>query len=400
MVPIIRFSGEFGRMIPLAVPNLSGREADYLLDCIRTNFVSSVGPYVDRFEQMVADASGGEKAVATNTGTSGLHVAMLALGVLPNDLVVIPSFTFIASANAASYCGASPWLIDCSNDSWTLDPELLSAELASNTEQTPHGLRHRPTGRRVSAICPVFVMGCPADMDRIVDIARQYRLKVVVDAAAAFGASYKTRSTASLGADLTVFSFNGNKTITCGGGGAVVGDSTEHIAHVRHLCTTARRDENYTHDAIGYNYRMTNLQAAVGCAQLERADELVSAKQAISNTYNDAFSNLPFTYPFPSPSWASSSCWFSGFVLSKNAPFSAKELRILLRSRGIDARPFWKPLHLQHSYQHVPQTAMPICSSLFCQIITLPCSSNLKANEQDLVIDEIYKIFSDRISLS
>ena len=239
-------------MIPLAVPNLTGREAEYLQQCIETTFVSSVGPFVNLFEEKVAEAAGASLAVATSAGTTGLHVALEAVGVGRDDLVVLPSFTFIASANAIAYCGASPWLFDVTEESWTLDPELLAKQLSAETHREKGCLIHNATGRRVAAVMPVYTLGMPADMDSIVQIAKDYNLPVIADGAAALGATYKGHPSGKLGADLTVYSFNGNKTITAGGGGAVAGEDTELLKLVRHLSNTAKVGEAYHHDRVGF----------------------------------------------------------------------------------------------------------------------------------------------------
>ena len=246
-------------MIPLAVPNITGRESEYLQECIETTFVSSVGPFVTRFEKMVAEAAGSSMAVATSAGTTGLHAALVAVGVGQNDLVVLPSFTFIASANAIAYCGASPWLLDVTAESWTLNPTLLAEQLATETTQRNDSLIHKATGRRVAAVMPVYTLGMPANMDAITKIANDYSLPVVADGAAALGATYQKYSSGKLGSDLTVYSFNGNKIVTAGGGGAVVGENPELMELVCHLTTTAKVGEAYHHDMIGFNYRMTNI---------------------------------------------------------------------------------------------------------------------------------------------
>jgi hypothetical protein len=257
-------------MIPLAVPNLAGNEARYLQDCVATNFVSSVGPFVRRFEEMVAAATGAADAVAVSSGTVGLHLALVTAGVGRDDLVILPALTFIASANAIAHCGATPWLLDVSAESWTLDPAALDRTLAAETERRGGRLLHRASGRRVAAVMPVHTLGHPADMDAIAAIAAHHRLAVIADGAAALGATYKGRRPAELGAALTVLSFNGNKTVTAGGGGAVIGTDAGLLGIARHLSTTARVGEAYEHDRVGYNYRMTSLQAAVGCAQMEQ----------------------------------------------------------------------------------------------------------------------------------
>lgn len=372
--------------IPLAEPNLAGNEARYLMDCVESNFVSSIGPYVDRFEQMVARESGSEGAVATASGTAGLHLSLVALGVQPGDLVVLPSMTFIASANAIAHCGAAPWLLDVNLESWTLDPALLRDTLRAETERKGNVLIHRSTQRRVAAIMPVHALGMPADMDPIVETAREYGLPVVADGAAALGATYRGRPIGQTGADLTVFSFNGNKTVTAGGGGAVAGEDMTLLSLAKHLSTTARRGPDYHHDRIGYNYRMTNLQAAVGCAQLEQLDTFVAAKRRVAACYDEALSDLSGVGSFPDPDWADSACWISGAVLETPPCPPVGQVCAALGERGINASPFWKPMHLQPPYADAPRTEMSACESFWERVMALPCSTNLKDEDRDRVI--------------
>jgi dTDP-4-amino-4,6-dideoxygalactose transaminase len=369
-------------MIPLAIPNLAGNEAKYLQECVETNFVSTVGPFVSRFEDMVANSSGARHAVATSAGTTGLHAALVALGVGRDDLVVIPSFTFIATANAVAHAGATPWLFDVTEDSWTLDGTQLADRLAADTMRDATGnLVHRSSGRRVAAIIAVYTFGAPADMDVLREVADRFSLPLVADAAAALGSRYKGRSIASLGADLTVFSFNGNKTITAGGGGVVAGDDDALVARVRHLTTTARVGANYDHDVVGFNYRMTNLQAAVGCAQMEMLDAFVATKRRIRSTYDREFAS--FSAPFPEPAWSESACWFSGFVVD---PSTANRVRAELQSNGVDARPTWKPMHLQAPYALAPCESVDVSNSIWERIVTLPCSTGITDEELGAVV--------------
>lgn len=372
-------------MIPLSVPDLSGNEARYLQQCVEDGFVSTAGPFVPRFEEMVARASGAAQAVAIASGTSALHMGLLALGVKSGDLVILPSYTFIASANAISHAGATPWLFDISQDGWTLDPKLLAEKLESETRRVGTEIVHAASGRRVAAIMPVYALGTPADMEPIVATALHYRLPVIADAAAALGASYMGRPIGRLGADLTMISFNGNKTVTSGGGGAVVGDNPEAMALVRHLSTTARTGLDYTHDMVGYNLRMTNIEAAVGCAQMERLDQLVEAKRRIRAAYDAALCDLPGVGLFPSPAWANGACWFSGITLAPPAP-SPERLRQILRESGIEGRPFWKPMHLQAPYQNAPRTPMPVADDIWKRVLTLPCSTHLADSDLEKVI--------------
>jgi len=371
-------------VIPLAVPHLAGNEARYLQECVDTNFVSSVGPFVDRFESLVAERSGAAHAVAVSSGTAGLHAALLAAGVSRDDLVVVPAFTFVASANAVSHCGALPWLVDVSEAEWTLDPEQLAGAFERETRRDGESLVHAASGRRVAAVLPVHVLGAPADMDPILALARAHGVPVVADAAAALGSLYRGEPPGALGADLSVFSFNGNKTVTAGGGGAIVGADASLCDRARHLTTTGRSDDDYTHDVVAFNSRMTNLQAAVGCAQLEQLDALVAAKRRIAQRYDEALGDAPGVSLFPRAPWAQSACWMSGVRVS-----GVPELVERLGERGIGARPFWKPIHLQPPYREAPRAPLPVSEAIWSEILTLPCSAGLAPEDQETVIEAL-----------
>ncbi len=376
------------------MPNLTGNEKKYLDNCIDTTYVSSVGEYVTKFEEMIAQATGSACAVATSAGTTGLHAALTAVGVKHKELVIIPTFTFIASANAVRHCGADPWLMDINEKDWCLDSELVRRELEDQCEKHADGqLYHKATGRRVAAIMPVYTLGNIPDMDSFRMIADEYCLPLVVDAACAIGATYKEKPFGTL-SDLAVLSFNGNKTITCGGGGAVVGNNKELVEHVRHLTTTARVWPDYDFDEVGFNYRMTNLQAAVGVAQMERLNSFIDTKRMTRKYYGESMSELcskDVTF-FPTPQ--GSSCWFSGIVLPKGQSLSdAKEICAKLKEDEIEARPFWKPVHLQEPYKNCPKSSVKIAESLWERIVTLPCSTNITADELRKVTISVLKLF-------
>lgn len=380
-------------MIPLSVPNLTGNEKKYLDNCIDTTFVSSVGEYVNRFEDMVANATGSRFAVATSSGTTGLHVALTAAGVKRDDLVILPSFTFIASANAIRHCGADPWLMDISPKNWCLDPDIVSEEIERCCELSPDGLVHKKTGRRVTALMPVYTLGNIPDMNRFREIADRYAIPLVVDAACAIGATYKDMPFGSL-ADLSVLSFNGNKMITCGGGGAVVGNDEELLDRVRHLTTTARVWPNYDFDEVGFNYRMTNIQAAVGCAQMERLDEFVESKRRTRNFYKNHLTALTDKGISFFPSTQGASCWFSGIVLPEGC--GSEDVRSIcssLKEQDIEARPFWKPVHLQKPYKDVPKGDLGNSERLWQRIITLPCSTGITEQELNVVVRELKTMY-------
>lgn len=379
-------------MISLAVPNLNGNEKKYLDHCIDTTFVSSVGEYVNRFEEMVAEATGSAHAVATSAGTTGLHAALTAVGVGRDDLVVLPSFTFIASANAVSHCGAEPWLMDISEQDWCLDPEIVAAELEKNCEKREDKVVHKATGKRVAAIMPVYTLGNVPDMKVFHNISEEYGIPLVADAACAIGATRDAERIGTL-ADLSVLSFNGNKTVTCGGGGAVVGDDDQLLKLVKHLTTTARVSLDYDFDMVGFNYRMTNIQAAVGCAQMERMDELVERKRQIRAYYRTHLERLREGGTSFFPTTDGSSCWFSGIVLRPDSTEDEKRsIYQKLNQRGIESRPFWKPIHLQKPYAKVPLGTVHVAESVWSRIVTLPCSTCLTEEELDEVCKGVLAI--------
>ncbi len=380
-------------MIPLAVPNLDGNEKKYLDNCIDTTFVSSVGEYVNTFENVIANATESIEAVATSSGTTGLHAALTAVGVGYGDLVILPTFTFIASANAIKHCGADPWLMDISEETWCLDSELVEQELEANCEIIKGKLIHKSSGKRVAALMPVYTLGNIPDMDCFRKLANKYRVPLVADAACAIGASYHGKSFGNL-ADLSVLSFNGNKTITCGGGGAVIGGNKELLEKVRHLTTTARVWPDYDFDMVGFNYRMTNIQAAVGVAQMERLEKFVNRKREIHQYYENAFANNNSLSTFPITNGAS--CWFSGVILPEGKTLDdAKALCAYLKENGIEARPFWKPVHLQKPYANCFHNKVDKATGLWERIITLPCSTGISNIELELVVESINKRLND-----
>ena len=389
-------------MIPLAVPNLIGNEQKYLDKCIETTFVSSVGEFVTLLEKVVADSTGSMYGVATSAGTTGLHASLVAVGVKPGDLVIIPSFTFIATANAVAHCGAVPWCMDVTEMDWCLDPAMVRRELEMYTERRD-GIFHKETGRRVSAIMPVYTIGNIPDMCAFREIADDYGIPLVVDAACAIGAKYKGKPLGSL-ADVSVFSFNGNKTVTCGGGGMAVGDDEELMERIRHLTTTARLGVEYDFDMVGFNYRMTNLQAAVGCAQMEKLDEFVEKKRWVHHFYEETLDGLAFLESDEStdeggflrafPETDGGTCWFSGVVLPEECGIDdVRKIAGYLKENGIEGRTFWKPVHMQRMYCECLRSKLPVTESIWGRIVTLPCSTGITEKELDVVVRTMKRIF-------
>ncbi len=379
-------------MIPLAVPNLTGNERKYLNECIDTTFVSSVGEFVNRLEADAAAATGAASAVATSAGTTALHAALMVLGVRPGDYVIVPSFTFIASANSIRHAGAYPWLFDIDPTSWCIDLDQVERELKRACFTLNGTTYHRATGNRVSALMPVYTLGNLPNMDQARRICDEWHLALIADAACAIGATFQGRALAEL-ADLSAISLNGNKTITAGGGGLVVGTNEELLAEVHHLTTTARVWPDYDFDRVGYNYRLTNLQAAVAVAQLERLDEFVARKRAVRKVYDEAFAGIGGVSTFPVPSWCESSCWFSGIVVEDAA--KTQSVVAKLNERGIGAKAFWKPVHLQAPYASCERAnELSVSEGLWDKVITLPCSTGITDEEVVEVIAVTKEVLS------
>ncbi|MDO4422101.1 MAG: aminotransferase class I/II-fold pyridoxal phosphate-dependent enzyme [Eubacteriales bacterium] len=383
-------------MIPLAVPNLTGNEKKYLDNCIDTTFVSSVGKYVTEFEKIIAEQTGSADAVATSSGTTGIHAALTAVGVSYGDLVIIPTFTFIASANAVRHCGAYPWLMDISTSDWCLNPDLVRNEISAHCEIDSDGnLYHKDSGKRVAALMPVYTLGNIPDMSEFRKIADEYHLPLISDAACAIGADRDGKKIGEL-ADLSILSFNGNKTITCGGGGAIVGNNKALLDRVRHLTTTARVWPDYDFDEVGFNYRMTNIQAAVGVAQMERLDNFIATKRMVRFYYSEHLNSLIKDNISFFPTTNGSSCWFSGIVLPEGTKLSmAKDICSKMKENSIETRSFWKPVHLQIPYSDCPKSDVSVSEGLWQRIITLPCSTNITNDDLETVSNSLINVINN-----
>lgn len=379
-------------MIPLAVPNLDGNERKYLNECVDTTFVSSVGEFVSRLEADAARATGATAVVATSAGTTALHAALVVLGVRPGDLVIVPTFTFIASANSVRHAGADPWLFDIDPATWCLDLSQVRSELEESCIRRNGATYHRATGRRVSAMMPVYTLGNMPDMETARALCDEWHLALLADAACAIGATFRGRSIAGL-ADLSAISLNGNKTITAGGGGLIVGTDNDLLDEARHITTTARVWPDYDFDQVGFNYRLTNLQAAVAVAQLERLDQFIARKRAVRRAYDEAFEGLQGVSAFPVPTWCESSCWFSGIVLDDAA--RTRDFVTELNDTGVGAKAFWKPVHLQKPYASCPKArSLATSEDLWGRVVTLPCSTGITDGEVLEVIESVRFLLS------
>jgi len=380
-------------MIPLSVPEMRGNELTYLRECIETNWVSYVGPFVTRFEDQMAKYVGARHAVATNSGTAALHIALLVAGVEPDDEVLVPDLTFIAPVNAIRYAGAWPVFMDATPDYWQMDALKVVEFLEKECRIDGGRVRNRKTGRAITAILPVHILGHPVDMKPIVEVARRYDLRVIEDATETLGGKYSGTMVGVL-ADIACFSFNGNKIITTGGGGMLVTDNKSWADRARYLTTQAKDDPiEYVHHEVGYNYRLTNIQAAVGVAQMEVLDEYVRVKRGIAERYAKGLADVPgLTLPAEAP-WAFSTFWlYTVLVDEARYGVDSRALQRALAERNIQTRPLWAPIHAQRPYRDCQTYRIEVTERLYRDALSLPCSVGLSQADQQRVIDALREI--------
>lgn len=378
------------KFIPLAEPMIGGNEWKYVKECLDTSWVSSVGSYVDLFERMLADYVGTRHAVATVNGTAALHVALLIANVAPDDEVLVSTLSFIAPANAIRYAGAWPVFIDAEPVHWQMDPQKLSDFVEQECVWTKGELRNKRTGRRVRAVMPVHILGHPCEMDAIKQVARKFDLVIIEDATESLGAKFRDAMVGHLG-DIACFSFNGNKVITTGGGGMIVTDNEAWAARARYLTTQAKDDPiEYVHKEIGYNYRLTNVLAALGCAQMEQLPAFIEKKRSIARQYTAAFSSISGLKPMSEASWARSIFWmYTLLVDEEEYGEDSRSLMRRLAQSGMQARPLWQPLHLSPVNQDVQVVGGDVATELNRQALSLPCSVGLTQTDLESVIEVI-----------
>lgn len=360
-----------GARIPLSVPDLRGREKAYLAACIDDNWISSAGPQIPAFERAVAHAAGAAHGVALVNGTCALELALRVAGVRAGMAVLVPDWTFVATANAVRHIGAEPHFVDVTAESWTLDPALAAEALAGS---------ERPVG----AIVPVHALGHPADLDPIRALAAAHGVPVVEDGAGAIGARYKGGPVGAGAAPAVMFSFNGNKLLTAGAGGALVTDDAAFAERARLLSAQARRGDAYRHEELAFNYRMSNVNAAVGLAQAERLDEMTAARRATAAAYRAALDGSRRLVFMPRADWAEPNGWMSVVHCADAATASA--LIEAMDEAGIDARSFWEPLSEQPAYRNSPRTLAGVAARFTGRTVALPCSSSLTAADRARVI--------------
>ncbi len=360
--------------IYLSPPHLGDLEEQFVAEAFETNWIAPLGPNVDAFEREFADAIGAEHALALNSGTSALHLAMIEAGVEPGDEVFVSTLTFVASANAVAYQHADPVFVDCERQSWNMDPELLERALDERARR----------GDLPEAVMVAHMCGQCADLDPIVEICHRYEVTLVEDAAEALGATYRGRSPGTFG-EMSAFSFNGNKIITTSGGGMLVSDDEVLIEHARKLSTQARDDApHYEHTELGYNYRLSNILAGVGRGQLALLDERVEQTRSVFEFYREALGDLPGLEFMPEADYGTSTRWLTCLTIDPEAAgVTGDEIRRALQADAIDARPIWKPMHLQPLYADCEVIGGEVAEDLFERGLSLPSGSNL--SEDDLV---------------
>ncbi|MEO1263443.1 MAG: LegC family aminotransferase [Bacteroidota bacterium] len=379
-------------MILLSGPNISGNEWKYVKECLDTAWVSSAGSYVSKFEEMVADFSGAKYGVATVNGTAALHISLQLSGVERDDLVILPNITFVASANAVKYIGAQPIFIDIDEFTWQMDLDILENYLSSNTELKDGDCFELKSGNRIKAIMPVHVLGNMCDMERLLEIAATYHLEIVEDSTEALGSYFKNKHAGSFG-KFGCFSFNGNKIISTGGGGMIVTDDEALAKKAKHLTTQAKVDSlRYYHDEIGYNYRLVNVLAAIGVAQMEQLPGFIKRKKEIDAIYRTAFEGLADIRFQEVNEHVDPNCWLFTFRTEYQ-----KSLLNLLNERKLQSRPFWLPMNQLPMYRdNLYINDEDISGKVVGSCLSIPCSTYLTDQDVELVVNTVREgIFVD-----
>ncbi len=370
--------------IPLCIPNVGGNEWEYIKDCLDTNWVSSVGSYVNLFEEKMAEYIGTKYAVSTVNGTAALHIALLLAKVGHRDLVIVPNITFAASVNSIVYTHAEPILMDVNPMTWQMDLDLLEEFLNNHTHIDRDGsCRLNSTGQHIKAIMPVHVLGNMCNMERLMAISRKYNLLVIEDASEALGTQYGDKQAGSFG-QIGCFSFNGNKIMTTGGGGLIVTNDEALAKMAKHLTTQAKTDPvEYVHDQVGYNYRLVNVLAAMGVAQLEQLPDFLMRKRMVAWRYDKGFETITDIVPQKITPGVKSNHW----LYTVKVP-NRRKVMAHLRENKVQARPLWTPMHKLPMFANALYVyKKDVSSQIFEQCVSLPCSTNITNKQVDRVID-------------
>jgi len=364
--------------VGLHEPRFRGNEWIYVKECLDSTFVSSVGKFVDRFEAELAAYTGAKHAVAVVNGTAALHVALGLAGVQSGDEVLIPALTFVATANAVSYCGAIPHFVDSEERTLGVNPRALSEYLQVIAEVRNKQCVNIATGRVIRALVPMHAFGHPVDIDGVLAVARDFHLALVEDAAESLGSSVRGRHTGTFGL-MGTLSFNGNKTVTTGGGGAIISNDSNLAKRAKHLTTTAKINHRweYRHDEIGYNYRLPNINAALGCAQLEQLPDFLRAKRRLFARYSDVFAPLPMVRLIEEPKESHSNYWLQTLLLNESVAEQRDSILAATNDLGLMTRPAWTLMHRLVPYQRCPRMELCGAESLEGRLINLPSSAHL-----------------------
>lgn len=365
---------------PLALhePRFLGNEWIYLKECLDSTFVSSVGKFVDRFEDDLAAFTGAKRAIAVVNGTAALHVALRLAGVEVGDEVLLPALTFIATANAVAYCQATPHFVDSEEGSLGMDAVSLRDYLSSTTEMRGDHCINRSTGRVIRAMVPMHTFGHPVDIDALLAVAHDFHLQLIEDAAESLGSTVGGQHTGTFGL-MGTLSFNGNKTITTGGGGAILTNDVELGKRAKHITTTAKLPHrwNFVHDEVGFNYRLPNLNAALGCAQLEQLPGFLRDKRRLFEQYQAAFANLPGVHLVAEPAGCSSNYWLQTLLLDASHADQRDAVLAATNDAGLMTRPIWALMNRLPMYANAPRSPLPVAESLEQRVINIPSSSGL-----------------------
>jgi len=380
-----------GKFIPLSVPNLKGKELEYVTHAVETEWVSTGGPYVNDFENRVVEYVKAKGAVSCQNGTSGLHIALLVCGVTKEDEVIVPTLTFIAAVNPVKYIGADPVFMDC-DDSLTMDADKLMEFCRYECSFVDGKLINIKTEKHIKVVLVVHVFGNMADMEKIMQVAERYNLKVVEDATEAIGTyyiegKYEGKFAGTIGT-VGVYSFNGNKIITTGGGGMMVSDDKALLKEAKHLTTQAKSDElYYIHDEIGYNYRMTNLQAALGLAQLEQLEKFIKIKKEHYSIYKEKIQKIPGLSILDFKEGIRSNYWFYALECNDEYPLNRDEVIEYLSSKSIQSRPIWGLISEQKPYLSSQAYKIDKAKYYLKHIVNIPCSTNLTKEDALRVVE-------------
>jgi perosamine synthetase len=366
------------KKVSLHEPLFAGNEWKYVKECIDTGWVSSVGEYVTRFEQDLARITGARYAIATSNGTAALHVCLKLVGVRDGDEVLTPALSFVATANAITYCNAIPHLIDSDERSLGVDAFKLREYLSRIAEIRAGECFNRETGRRIRAVVPMHTFGHPVDLEALAEVCSEFCLEMIEDAAEALGSYYKGKHVGQHGR-VSALSFNGNKIVTTGGGGAILTQDVDLAKLAKHLTTTAKVPHpwEFVHDQVGYNYRMPNLNAAMGCAQLEKLPEFLNSKRKLTERYRDAFSNLKGAIFFVEPEYARSNYWLNAILLEPGHESLRDVVLERTNAQGILTRPIWTLMHRLPMHRDCPRMDLSQAESLEKRVINLPSSAAL-----------------------